>query len=66
MAGRGTDIILGGNPEFMAKQAMRRKGLSEEEMAQVDSHEDTKDTEVLKNRNCLLYTSDAADDAPRV
>ena len=50
MAGRGTDIILGGNPEFMAKQAMRRKGLSEEEMAQVDSHEDTKDAEVLKNR----------------
>ena len=50
MAGRGTDIILGGNPEFMAKEAMRRKGLSEEEMAQVDSHEDTKDTEVLKNR----------------
>lgn len=50
MAGRGTDIILGGNPEFMAKQAMRRKGLSEEEMAQVDSHEDTKDSEVLKNR----------------
>lgn len=50
MAGRGTDIILGGNPEFMAKQAMRRKGLSEEEMAQVDSHEDTKDAEILKNR----------------
>lgn len=50
MAGRGTDIILGGNPEFMAKQAMRRKGLSEEEMAQVDSHEDTKDSEILKNR----------------
>lgn len=50
MAGRGTDIILGGNPEFMAKQAMRRKGLSEEEMAQVDSHEDTMDAEILKNR----------------
>ena len=50
MAGRGTDIILGGNPEFMAKQAMRRKGLSEEEMAQVDSHENTKDSEILKNR----------------
>lgn len=50
MAGRGTDIILGGNPEFMAKQAMRRKGLSEEEMAQVDSHEDTKDSEILNNR----------------
>lgn len=50
MAGRGTDIILGGNPEFMAKQAMKRKGLSEEEMAQVDSHEDTNDSEILKNR----------------
>lgn len=51
MAGRGTDIILGGNPDFMAKQAMKRKGLSEEEMAQIDSHEDTNDKEVLKNRD---------------
>ena len=30
MAGRGTDIMLGGNPEFLAKQEMRAKGYEEE------------------------------------
>ncbi len=30
MAGRGTDIMLGGNPEFMAKQQMRKDGYDEE------------------------------------
>ena len=30
MAGRGTDIMLGGNAEFMAKQEMRKNGYSEE------------------------------------
>lgn len=30
MAGRGTDILLGGNPEIMAQQELRKKGLSEE------------------------------------
>ncbi len=30
MAGRGTDIMLGGNPEFMAKQEMKRQGYEEE------------------------------------
>ncbi|MBQ8468493.1 MAG: preprotein translocase subunit SecA [Clostridia bacterium] len=30
MAGRGTDILLGGNPEFMAKEAMRKKGYEPE------------------------------------
>ncbi len=30
MAGRGTDIILGGNSEFLAKQEMKRKGYSDE------------------------------------
>lgn len=32
MAGRGTDIMLGGNPEFLAIDALRKKGLSEEEI----------------------------------
>ncbi len=32
MAGRGTDILLGGNPEFMATKEMRDKGFSEEEI----------------------------------
>lgn len=33
MAGRGTDILLGGNPEFMATKEMRDKGYSEEEIS---------------------------------
>ena len=33
MAGRGTDILLGGNPEFMATKKMRDKGYSEEEIS---------------------------------
>ncbi|MDN5293404.1 MAG: preprotein translocase subunit SecA [Eubacteriales bacterium] len=31
MAGRGTDILLGGNPEFLARQEMKKRGLSEED-----------------------------------
>ena len=30
MAGRGTDILLGGNPEFMAKQEMVKKGIAQQ------------------------------------
>ena len=33
MAGRGTDILLGGNPEFMATSEMRKKGFTEEEIS---------------------------------
>ena len=33
MAGRGTDILLGGNPEFMATKEMRDRGYSEEEIS---------------------------------
>ena len=33
MAGRGTDILLGGNPEFLATKEMRDKGFSEEEIS---------------------------------
>ena len=38
MAGRGTDIVLGGNPEFMAKQEMRKKGYSDEMIEWADSY----------------------------
>lgn len=33
MAGRGTDIILGGNPEFEAKREMRKEGFTDEEIS---------------------------------
>jgi len=50
MAGRGTDIVLGGNAEFMAKQEMRKKGFSEELISQATSFNDTNDAEILNAR----------------
>ncbi len=50
MAGRGTDIMLGGNAEFMAKQEMRRKEYSEEMIGNAVSCTPTKDEEILAAR----------------
>ena len=50
MAGRGTDIMLGGNPEFMAKNEMRRREIPEELIAVANGTADTEDEEVLAAR----------------
>ena len=50
MAGRGTDIMLGGNTEYMAKQEMRRLGYSNDLIVQASAHNETKDDEILKAR----------------
>ena len=50
MAGRGTDILLGGNPEFMAKADMRAKGFSEEAILRCTGFADTDDEEILEAR----------------
>jgi len=50
MAGRGTDIILGGNPDYSAKGDMRRDGYSEEMIEQAVSHAHTDDEEILAAR----------------
>ena len=50
MAGRGTDIMLGGNPEFLAKKDMRREGYSEELIAEANGTKDTEDEEILEAR----------------
>ncbi len=50
MAGRGTDIMLGGNPEFMAKQEMKRQDYTDEMIASAVSAAETKDEEVLASR----------------
>lgn len=47
MAGRGTDIVLGGNMEFMAKNEMRRKGYSEDIISMVTSFMPTEDEELI-------------------
>jgi preprotein translocase subunit SecA len=50
MAGRGTDIVLGGNAEFMAKQELRKQGYPEELISEANSFNDTDDEEILKIR----------------
>ena len=50
MAGRGTDILLGGNPEFMAKADLRSKGYSEEAILNCTGLADTDDEEILEAR----------------
>ena len=50
MAGRGTDIVLGGNAEYMAKADLRKEGFSEELIIESDGHADTADAEILKVR----------------
>ena len=50
MAGRGTDIMLGGNAEFLAKSELRKTDLSEELLAEADSYAETTDPEVLAVR----------------
>ena len=50
MAGRGTDIVLGGNPEYMANIEMQKKNLPEEVFEQIDSYNQTDDKEILAAR----------------
>ena len=50
MAGRGTDIMLGGNPEFLAKQEMRKQGMEEDVLLASNSYDETTDEQVLKAR----------------
>ena len=55
MAGRGTDIMLGGNAEYMAKDDMRRAGLSDELIAEATGYAETDNQEILDAR--ALFTA---------
>lgn len=50
MAGRGTDIVLGGNPEYLAKKELKKQGMEEEMLEYADSYFNTDDSEILKAR----------------
>ena len=50
MAGRGTDILLGGNPEFMAKKKMREENFTEEQISYANSFNTVDDEELKKAR----------------
>ncbi len=71
MAGRGTDIMLGGNPEFLAKSELRKTDLPEELLAEMDSHAETSDPEILavraKYKELLAkFKEEIADEAVKV
>ncbi|MBP3371503.1 MAG: SEC-C domain-containing protein, partial [Clostridia bacterium] len=50
MAGRGTDILLGGNPDFMARSEMLRMDFTPEMIELATGHADTDDEEILNAR----------------
>ncbi|TCO76442.1 preprotein translocase subunit SecA [Marinisporobacter balticus] len=50
MAGRGTDIVLGGNYEFMAKKELKKKGYSDTILSMVTSFAKTEDEEIIEAR----------------
>ena len=71
MAGRGTDIMLGGNADFLAKAELAKMDLPEELLREADSYAETSDPEVLAIRekySQLLkkYKTTIADEAEKV
>ncbi len=71
MAGRGTDIKLGGNEEYLAKSEMRRMGYSEEMIAEATGFAETDNEEILEARKTYTeleakYKAEIADEAEQV
>ncbi|MDR2909021.1 MAG: preprotein translocase subunit SecA [Oscillospiraceae bacterium] len=54
MAGRGTDIVLGGNAEFMARARLRKEGFPEEIIAEATGYGETGDEEALRARKLFF------------
>ena len=50
MAGRGTDIMLGGNSEYLAKQEMKKQNYSAEQIEQATAFNETEDQDILNAR----------------
>ena len=71
MAGRGTDIMLGGNAEYLAKSEMRRQEYSDELIAEATGFSETDNEEILEAREKFRtlekkYKDEIADEAERV
>ena len=66
MAGRGTDIMLGGNAEFMAKKEMKKQGYSDELISEATGYGETDNEEILNARKTYaeLYEKFKAQIAP--
>ena len=71
MAGRGTDIVLGGNAEYMAMNELRRQDLPEELLREANAYSETDDPQILEIRSrydALLagYKAQMAEEAQKV
>ena len=71
MAGRGTDIVLGGNAEFMAMSDLRGQDLPEELLREANAYSETSDPEILAVRQqyeqlIAKYKAQIADEAQKV
>ncbi len=66
MAGRGTDIMLGGNAEYLAKAALRHDGFSEEMITEATGFADTTDPDIINARETYkaYYNQFKAEIAP--
>ena len=71
MAGRGTDIVLGGNAEYMAMNELRKQDLPEELLREANAYSETSDPEILAIRSrydelLAKYKAEIADEARQV
>ena len=71
MAGRGTDIMLGGNAEYLAKDALRREGMEEELIYEATAYGETQDETILAARRhfqelLAKYKQEIAPEAEKV
>ena len=71
MAGRGTDIMLGGNAEYLAKTDLRKVGMSDELIAEATGYAETEDEEILNARKLFAeklrqHKEEIAGEADRV
>ena len=71
MAGRGTDIMLGGNAEYLATADLRKQGMSDELIAEATGYAETDNQEILDARTLFaqqltFYKAKIADEADKV
>ena len=71
MAGRGTDIMLGGNAEYLAKTDLRKAGMTDELIAEATGYAETEDEEILSARQLFAeklrqHKEEIAGEADRV
>ena len=71
MAGRGTDIVLGGNAEYMAMNTLRKRDISEELLQQANAYSETSDPEILAIRQdykdlYAAFKAEMAEEAQKV